>query len=156
MPPELPPDDNDDGSDQELLDKVDALLKRHQPRRYTAPTAPPVYAPPPEYTAPPEYLPPAAITEPPAFDSAAFDDIPVLTDVVDKTTDSPTPSDALSHDLEERLCRELEQRITPQLSQLFDRTLHDLLEQAKIHIGQTVRQYLAQELDKQRDKQRHS
>lgn len=135
MPPELPPDD-----DRELLDKVDALLKRHQPKRYTEL---------PEHTEPP----PATRVEAPDFGIPDVDDIPVLTDVIEEPVEVPAPArmpDNLLLDLEERLYRELEARIAPQLSLAFGKALDELLSQAKIHIGAAVREHLAQDLRKQR------
>jgi len=140
MPPELPPDD-----DRELLDKVDALLKRHQPKRYTEL---------PEHTEPPPAEPlPAPAAEAPDFSIPDVDDIPVLTDIVAEPAEAPAPAnmpDDLLLDLEERLYRELEARIAPQLSLAFGKALDELLSQAKKHIGAAVREHLAEELRKPR------
>jgi len=139
MRDDLEPDSSDD-----VLDKVDALLKKHQNRSFSpSPRAASTAAAPPN---------------PPA-DSADFDDIPTLTDIVETpppfTADAlyaGTPQDFASevqlHDLEARLCRELEARIAPQLSAAFGQMFDELLEQAKERIGETVRQHLAHELNK--------
>lgn len=154
MQPERPMDDDDD---QELLDKVDALLKRHQPKRYVVP---PGAAAQPEPEVPAESLmlpepPPAALTEPAEIDIPAFDDIPLLTDIVDEQADLPAPPSMplpgeLLLNLEERLYRELEAHVAPQLSMAFGKALTELLSQAKILISEAVREHLAQELQNQK------
>lgn len=138
MRDDLEPDSSDD-----VLEKVDALLKKHQSRSFSPSARAAAPAPPPS----------------PPPDSAEIDDIPTLTDVVE--TSPPFSSDTLYagtpqefasevrlHDLEARLCRELESRIVPQLSAAFGQMLDELLEQAKERISETVRQHLAQELNK--------
>lgn len=134
MPNEMEPDNGDD-----VLEKVDALLKKHQNRSFT---------------------PPARAAAPPKrAERTDDDDIPTLTDIVDTappdasgTHYAGTPldfaADVMRHDLEARLYRELESRIAPQLSVAFGRMLDELLEQAKGQISETVRQHIAQELNK--------
>lgn len=162
-----PPPEDDDS--RELLEKVDALLKRHQPKRPTAPpeeepglTAPPPEVPelmeladlielPEEAPKPPPKPPP--VMQPRVADTVPFDDIPVLTDIVVEPVEAIAPADAPLPgnqllDLEERLYRELEARLVPQLSMAFSKTLNELLIQAKIHIGVAVREHLVQELSK--------
>jgi hypothetical protein len=136
MPPETP-------SDNDVLEKVDALLKKHQSKPFASSAKTPLAAPP---------------------ETADFDDIPTLTDIVDAPPAFPPraeidyasepggaqnfAADELLRDLEERLYRELESRIAPQLSLAFGKALNELLEQAKIHISETVRLHLAQELNR--------
>lgn len=156
MQPELPPDDDDD---QELLDKVDALLKRHQPKRYVAPpgvAARPEPATPVESAAPPE-PPPVAPIEPAEADIPDFDDIPVLTEIVDQAADIPAPAsstfpDKLLLDLENRLYHDLETHIAPQLSLAFGKALDELLSQAKFHVSEALREHLARELHAQKQR----
>lgn len=177
MQPEPPPDDDDS---RELLDKVDALLKRHQPKRYVeTATAQPELAESPELPDVPvlqELLepletlaamesptepeqpepPPMAKSEPPEPDASAYDDIPVLTDIVEETADVHTPTDVPLPggqllDLEDRLYRELEAHLVPQLSMAFGKALNELLIQAKTHISVAVREHLVQELHRHRD-----
>ncbi len=144
MENELEPDSGDD-----VLEKVDALLKKHQNRAFhsAARTASPAPVPAPEPT-------PPAMS---AADSADFDDdIPTLTDVVETSSPSASPTGTgytgtppgLARDLEVRLCRELESRIAPQLSAAFGQVLDELLEQARQRISETVHQQLEQELKK--------
>lgn len=176
MQPEPPPDDDDS---RELLDKVDALLKRHQPKRYAEMAAPeqtesseladvPVLQAlhdpleptesqmEPEQPKPPRQQepPPMAKSEPSEPESSTYDDIPVLTDIIEETPDVHTPPGApLSggqlQELEDRLYRELEAHLVPQLSMAFGKALNELLGQAKIHIGVAVREHLVQELHNQ-------
>lgn len=129
-----------DSSD--VLDKVDALLKKHRPT-----TAQPADAEMLAISGVVPQLPPQ-------------EDIPTLTDIV-----SPPPPAApvaaapvsgaeldeaaveeLLRSVEDFLVRELESRIAPQLSITFDRALNDLLERAVTHVGQAVRETIAQEL----------
>ncbi|MFA7241097.1 MAG: hypothetical protein WC091_13390 [Sulfuricellaceae bacterium] len=178
MQPEPPLDDDES---RELLEKVDALLKRHQPKRYieTATELPespeptgalalpelpelselePAKAleqpePPRQPERQPE-LPRMAKAEAPEPDNFAFDDIPVLTDIIDEPSDAHVPADAPVSggqllELEERLYRELEAHLVPQLSMAFGKALNELLAQAKIHISVAVREHLVQELRKQ-------
>lgn len=159
MEPELLPDDDD----QELLDKVDALLNRHQPKRNP---------PPPENSVATQPAPVATLEEPdfsdPAFGDLdltaavlydpALDDVPVLTDIVPESetaepaefaTAGAPMSEALLRDLETRLYLELEMRVAPQLSQAFGKALDDLMAQAKIQISEALREHLARELGEQ-------
>jgi hypothetical protein len=138
MPQETP-------SGDDVLDKVDALLKKHQSKPFVSPAKAPAAAPP---------------------ETEDFDDIPTLTDIVEAMpafsshaemvyaslphSGGPQHSapDELLRDLEDRLCRELESSIAPQLSLAFGKALNQLLEQAKAHISETVRLHLAQELNR--------
>lgn len=160
----------DDDDSRELLEKVDALLKRHQPKRPTVPLEekPELTATPPDAPElmeladlielpeePPKQQPkPPPVMQPRVDDTAPFDDIPVLTDIVVEpaeaiaSADAPLPGDQLL-DLEERLYRELEAHLVPQLSMAFSKTLNELLNQAKIHIGVAVREHLVQELSRE-------
>lgn len=128
MHDDLPPDDSDD-----VLEKVDALLKKHQSGGFSA--APSRAAP----------VPPAQAEETPEFD-----DIPVLTDIVAPPLDADEDpaAAALLGDLEERLYRELEARFAPQLTQAFHHALAQLLDEAKLQISLTVREHLRQEMQK--------
>lgn len=126
MQDDLPPDDSDD-----VLEKVDALLKKHQSGGFSAPR-------------------PAAPATQEAAPADDFDDIPVLTDIVApplEADDDPAAA-ALLSDLEERLCRELETRLSPQLTQAFHHALAQLLDEAKLQISLTVREHLRQEMQK--------
>ncbi len=128
MDTDLPPDDSDD-----VLNKVDALLKKHQ---RGSPKQPPHRAPPPA-------------EEPATMED--FDDIPTLTDIVETAAPAagnPTP-EALLSGLEERLHRELEARLAPQLTQAFQQALAQLLDEAKLQISLTVREHLRQEMLRQ-------
>lgn len=127
MQDDLPPDDSDD-----VLEKVDALLKKHQSGGFSAPRPAPT-----------------AQKAAPAED---FDDIPVLTDIVETAPasgESPA-EEALLNDLEERLQRELEARLAPQLSQAFHHILTQFLEEAKLEVRLAVREHFSQEQEHRR------
>jgi len=126
MHDDLPPDDSDD-----VLEKVDALLKKHQSGGFSAAPSRPAPVPP----AQPEQI-------------AEFDDIPVLTDIVAPPLDAEEnpATAALLGDLEERLFRELEARFAPQLTQAFHHALAQLLDEAKLQISLSVREQLRQEM----------
>ncbi|MBS4096925.1 MAG: hypothetical protein KGZ83_08845 [Sulfuricella sp.] len=146
MPPELPPEEDN----SEVLEKLDALMRKHQ-----APAAPPPKpaAPAPAILAP--TLPKAAPAPAPHSEPAAeSDNIPTLTDVVEEPL-PPSPvsdPDSALRTLEERLHHELETRIAPQLSLAFQQALDQLLQDAKQQISATVREHLNGESS---DQERH-
>lgn len=127
MHDDLPPDDSDD-----VLEKVDALLKKHQSGAFAAVQPRAAAAPVEEQD-----------------DIAEFDDIPTLTDIVEASAAENPAAEALLSDLEERLYRELEARFAPQLAQAFHHALAQLLEEAKLQISLAVREHLRLELQRQ-------
>lgn len=140
METELPPDESDD-----LLEKADALLRRHQrqpfPQPRTAATPPPV-----EPAAPfAEVSADELFVEESIREDASPDDIPTLTDVVETASAASAeiaPPFALPDDLEARLYHELESRIAPQLTAAFQHALAGLLDEARQQIAFAVREHL--------------
>lgn len=136
MDSELPPDDDN----SEVLEKLDALMRKHQ-----QPTPPKPAAPSPTLLAP---------TLPQATPHSEDDGIPTLTDVVDRPTNaipnSMADPDSAVRSLEESLQLELETRIAPQLSLAFQQALDELLQDAKRQISITVREHLEKEMQAHR------
>ena len=159
-------------STEDVLAKMDALLKKHQPGATqgtpAVPLPPPVFdeiTPPAELVAvaarrlePLELIPTLTdVVDRPSL--AEEDSIPVLTEVVEPASEpappeeAPTPADLdqTLRRVEDLLVEQLENRIAPQLSASFDRALGELLESARASIQQAVHDTLARELRKQLD-----
>jgi hypothetical protein len=132
MTAELPPDEDN----SEVLEKLDALLRKHQ----SPPPPPPKPAAPPPAT----LLAPTPPETPPTPD---LDDIPVLTEIIGDFPPSQAPATQNSQEdtlraLEERLLRELDTRIAPELSLAFQEAMDKLLMDAKLQISAAVREHL--------------
>lgn len=132
MTANLPPDEDN----SEVLEKLDALLRKHQ----SPPPPPPKPAAPP----PPTLLAPTPPEAPPTAD---FDDIPVLTEIIGDIPPPPALAAQNSQEdtlraLEERLHRELDTRIAPELSLAFQEAMDKLLMDAKLQISAAVREHL--------------
>lgn len=131
----------DEDSNSEVLEKLDALMRKH----YVEPPPPPPVplVPPPE---PPAMLAP---TLPKSAQGDEFDDIPVLTEVIEEGPVMPAPqpesTDAAARRLEARLLEELENRIAPQLSLALQQALDTVLADARRQIAAAVREHLDRE-----------
>lgn len=151
-------------STEDVLAKMDALLRKHHPGPAVAGAPGNVFeeiVPPAELAAvaerrpePDELIP--TLTEVVALEGLAGEDrIPVLTEVVEAADESASPEladktlDEALRRVEDLLVEQLENRIAPQLSAAFDRALGELLENSRIYIRQAVHDTLAQELRKQ-------
>ncbi len=133
MTADLPPEEDN----SEVLEKLDALLRKHQ----SPPPPPPKPAAPPPAT----LLAPTPPETPPTPD---FDDIPVLTEIIgdippSQTSAPPNSPEDTIRSLEERLHRELDTRIAPELSLAFQEAMDKLLMDAKLQISATVRDHLS-------------
>lgn len=143
-----------------LLDKMDALLKKHQ----GAAEAPP----PPAMAAPPA---PAAPSAPPPLPEDAW--LPVLTDVVavGEPSAAPAPSpaaeaaeqappppaatvdpdaliDQIMSELEPRLSALLIDRLAAEVRNSLDESMSALLAQMDVHIREIVREAVSEQLGK--------
>jgi hypothetical protein len=148
MKTELPPDDSD-----KLLEKADALLRRHQrqplaqPRTAATPPSSETKFPPAEISTEEPHLEAFSLDEP-LLDESSLDDIPTLTDVVETAPAASVEAVALiplPDNLEARLYHELESRIAPQLTAAFQHALAGLLEEARQQIHLAVRTHVEQE-----------
>ncbi len=141
-----------EGSTEDVLAKLDALLKRHQPgaaqveqKAHAEGTASPTISDDIAFSAAPEPGPEPAEAIPMLTDAIGESAIPVLTDVVRTEADILEQAEALHH-LERQLVEQLEDRIASQLSATFDRALADLLESSRAYIEQAVHDALVREL----------
>lgn len=151
-----------------MLNKMDALLKKHRGSGETDSSPPSTHAPSPEHTAPAEPMPP-----PGAW-------LPVLTDVIERGTPptasrqagqpaiapaampvpaaaavAPAEGDAIAEhllgELTPRLSEAMEKQVAAELRKNLDQTVANLLSQLDVNVRDIVRDAVAEKLKQPHD-----
>ena len=141
-------------SDDPLLNKMDALLKKHRGTGESAHSGPPAAAP----EQPPAWLP--VLTDviergtPPAATQAAPQPQPPAPTVESDAPQAPAASDALAEqlmsELAPRLSEVMEKQVAAELRKNIDETVANLLSQLDVNMREIVRDAVAEKLKQAR------
>jgi len=150
-------------SDSPLLNKMDALLKKHRgggdaPPEHTQAAPPDAWLPvlnsviergtPPPAPAP---LPAAEPASPPPAAAAEMPPEPATAAIVNDATVNDTLAEQLMSELAPRLSEVMEKQVAAELRKNLDQTVATLLSQLDVNVREIVRDAIAEKLKQPRD-----